>query len=166
MPRAFLSLGSNIAPARYLPLAMEQLRTHGTVCAVSTVWQSPPADGSEQADFCNAALILETALTPEQIWRELIPAIESACGRERDPGNPHAPRTCDVDLSLYDDVAMTYDRHTLPDPDLLKQAFVAVPLADCEPDYVVPGDGRTLQAIADTLRAGATLAARPDIDLQ
>lgn len=165
MGRAFLCLGSNIAPARYLPLAIEQISTYGKIVTISGVWQSAPADGSDQADFCNLAVLLETELTPARIWDELIPAVESACGRERDPSNPYAARTCDVDLALYDDVELTHDRHRIPDPDLLARAFLAVPLAQLEADYVVPGDGRTLRAIADALAGKPALTRRADIDL-
>jgi 2-amino-4-hydroxy-6-hydroxymethyldihydropteridine diphosphokinase len=165
MARAFLSLGSNISPRTYLPHALEQIRAFGTVVKVSGTWVSPPADGSEQADFCNCALLLETDLTPERIWDELIPAVEGACGRERDPSNPYAPRTCDVDLTIYDTVELEYKRHRIPDPDLFERAFVAVPLAELDPDFVVPGDGRTLAAIAESLQGKPELQPRTDIEL-
>jgi len=163
--RAFLSLGSNIAPRTYLPHALEQIRAYGTVIAVSRVWVSEPADGSDQADFCNCAFLLETELTPEQIWDDLIPTVEQACGRERDPSNPYAARTCDVDLSLYDAAELEYKRHTIPDPDILARAFVAVPLSELAPEFILPGDGRTLQAIAESLRGQPNLESRTDIEL-
>ena len=58
--RAYLLLGSNIDPQRNLPAACRSLARHGRVVRVSNVYESPPADGSAQANYLNAAVLFET----------------------------------------------------------------------------------------------------------
>jgi 2-amino-4-hydroxy-6-hydroxymethyldihydropteridine diphosphokinase len=163
--RAFISLGSNIDPERYLPLAVERLRTLGAIVAVSAVYESPPADGSSQPDYLNAAVLLSTNLSAERLCREALPAIEAELGRVRDPDNRCAPRTIDLDLALYDDGILSIDRRRIPDPDIPRRAFLAIPLAELCEEFVVPGQQRTLSELAAPHRGDARLMPRPDVVL-
>jgi 2-amino-4-hydroxy-6-hydroxymethyldihydropteridine diphosphokinase len=152
MNRAYLSLGSNIAPEQNLPAAVRELEHYGNVVSVSNVWQTPPEGDVHQPDFLNAAVLLETDLSAEQVRQTMIPAVEQALARVRDPANRNAPRTIDVDLSLFNSETLSIGGRKIPDPDVLTRAFVAVPLAELDPDYVHPEAGRTLAEIAAELR--------------
>lgn len=164
--RAFLVLGSNIVPEVNLPAAVRMLGEHGRIAAVSHVWQSAPVGFVEQADFLNAALLLETSLSAEQLVRDVIPAIERHLGRKRDPRNKNAPRTIDVDLALYDADVRDVLTRTIPDPAILSHSFVACPLAELAPDYRHPVTGEPLRAIAARLAARPPgLRCRRDVDL-
>ena len=61
-------------------------------------------------------------------------------GRQRPYRN--APRTLDLDLLLYGDVAMDTPRLTLPHPHLGERAFVLRPLLEIAPElaHVAAGD--------------------------
>jgi 2-amino-4-hydroxy-6-hydroxymethyldihydropteridine diphosphokinase len=146
---AFLSLGSNIAPERHLPAAVRLLAEAGTIRNASQAWQSPPYGFSEQDDFVNAAVILETSLTANAIIERLIPHVERQLGRRRDPTNKNGPRTIDVDLSLYNCEVGEFSGKVLPDPAILERLFVSWPLAELDPDYFHPVAGRTLRQIAN-----------------
>ncbi len=74
--------------------------------------------------------------------------IENRLLRKRDPNNPNVPRTIDIDLVLFNREVLSLGRRTIPDPALLTQAFVAVPIAELDPDYVHPQTGKTLREIA------------------
>lgn len=100
---AYLSLGSNVGPEHYLPAAVEKLRTVGDILRVSRVWQSPPVGYVHQADFCNAAVLLEVDLAAVDLKREVIARIESDLDRVRDPRNPSGPRTIDIDIALFNE---------------------------------------------------------------
>lgn len=164
--RVYLVLGSNIEPEANLLRAVEMLGAYGDLAAVSRVWESPPADGPDQPNYLNAAILLETRLSAEELQREMIPAIERKLGRVRDPQDKNAPRTIDVDLALFDDAVLAVDHRRIPDPDILRRPFVAVPLAEIDPGYVHPQNGRTLHEIAGTLAAeGPPMHLRSDIDL-
>ena len=90
--RAYLLLGSNIDPLRYLPAAIRELCAFGRVGAVSRVWESAPfgTPGNESsagpaATFLNDAVLLETELSAGVICADAVPRIEERLGRVRDP---------------------------------------------------------------------------------
>jgi 2-amino-4-hydroxy-6-hydroxymethyldihydropteridine diphosphokinase len=167
---AFISLGSNIAPEDNLPMAIERLKELGRLIAVSSVYQSPAVGPVRQEDFLNAAALIETELTPFEI-RAQLRQIEADLGRDRpkkldgypDEAAKYAPRTIDLDLCLLGDLILDTPPMTLPDPDLLTQPHLAVPLAELAPDFLHPITGEPLREIADRLRPGAQLTPRPDI---
>lgn len=164
MHAAYLILGSNIDPERNLPAAVALLREWGAILRVSSVWESPPVDGSDQPNYLNAAVLLQTSLDLRALRDDVISPIEERLDRRRDPGNRYAARTIDIDVALFDDLAVEVDGRTLPDPDILTRPFVALPLAEVDADYVHPLDGRTLGQIAECL--GSTgLVLRDDVIL-
>ena len=162
--RVYVCLGSNIEAESNLPAAVRMLDRYGEVTAASAVYETIPVGFAAQANFLNAAVLFETARPLDAVLGEVVPAIERALGRRRDPANPNGPRTVDLDVALFDDVVTAGDSRELPDPDILKYPFVAIPLAELDPGYVHPTDGRTLAAIA----AGFDVAAgdmRPRTDV-
>jgi len=168
--RAYLSLGSNIEPESNLPAAVRELARFGRVTAVSRVWESAPFGGdpttaSPANNFLNAAALLETELPADAVCFDAIPAVERSLGRVRDPRDKNAPRTIDVDLSLFDFDVLTVRHKRIPDPEILLRAFVAIPLAELAPLYRHPVDGRTLAEIAGELSGAQILAVRDDVRL-
>jgi len=180
--RAYLSLGSNINPEQNLPAAVRALAEFGRIEGLSRVWESAPFGTRPEAlsgeprsempqsngpqNFLNAAVLLATDRSAAVLCIEIVPQIEGRLGRVRDPLDKNAPRTIDIDLSLFNrDVLVVGHRH-IPDPDILKRAFVAVPLAEIDPDYVHPVVGRKLVEIATELAAKQALRLRTDVELR
>ncbi len=149
----FVSLGSNIAPEENLAKAIALLRRYTTVLALSPVYRSPPQGYLGQAPFLNMAVKIYTLRSPIQFKTEVIDRIELELERRRDPNNKNAPRTIDLDISLWNDEMLEYGAKpwVIPDPDILQVAHVAVPLADLSPDFVHPLNCRTLRDIAAAL---------------
>ena len=160
----YLLLGSNIEPERNLPAAVGMLADFGTVQRVSRVWESAPVDGSDQANYLNAAVLLQTPLNPYGIRSCVVDAIEQRLGRRRDPADRYAARTIDIDLALFNSDVLVFDGRRIPDPDILTRPFVAVPLAELSPEYVHPVTERTLSEIAATFEPSG-LIARDDVRL-
>jgi len=146
--RAYLTLGSNIAPAENLPAAVRHLATYGTIRGISRVWETVPVGFADQPDFLNAALLLETPLSAHDLRLCAIAEIEQTLHRVRDPHNRNAPRTIDIDIALFNRDVLTIEHRRIPDPDLLERSFLAIPLAELDPDYVHPQTGLTLARIA------------------
>jgi 2-amino-4-hydroxy-6-hydroxymethyldihydropteridine diphosphokinase len=162
---AYLSLGSNIEPERYLPAAVAGLAQYGRVRGVSAVWETRPVGFSDQPNFLNAAVLLETDLSAQALREEAIASIETALGRVRTE-NKNAPRTIDIDIMLFNHDILQVGRRCIPDPEVLERPFVAIPLAEIAPDYVHPETGRTLKEIArrfDPTAAG--MRRRNDVEL-
>jgi 2-amino-4-hydroxy-6-hydroxymethyldihydropteridine diphosphokinase len=158
---AFIALGSNLSPETNLPLAAGRLAELGRVRAVSMVYQNPAIGPSPAPDFLNAAVLVETNLTAEDI-RERLREIESDLGRVR-TSDRYAPRTIDLDLCLLGAQVIETLELALPDPDLLTRPHLAIPLAELAPDFPHPVTGEPLGAIAERLRPGADLRPRPDV---
>jgi 2-amino-4-hydroxy-6-hydroxymethyldihydropteridine diphosphokinase len=182
--RAYLSLGSNIEPEKYLPAAVREIAALGRIAATSSVWESAPFGGESDRptgadktladkppvpprtapNFLNAAVLLETDLSPTELY-QAVATIEERLGRVRDPHDKNAPRTIDIDLSLFNRDVFECRGHRVPDPDLVKRPFVAVPLADLDPAYVHPLLELRLADIAAELRAKSELIERSDVEL-
>jgi 2-amino-4-hydroxy-6-hydroxymethyldihydropteridine diphosphokinase len=141
MSKAYLSLGSNREPEHHLRAAIAALRKHFGAIVLSAVYRTR-AVGFEGGDFLNAAAIVDTALDPFALnaW---LHALEDAHGRDR-RGPRFGDRTLDIDIVLYDDLALRGEGHLQVPRDELKHAFVLRPLAEIAPDVPVPGTGCTL----------------------
>ena len=147
----YLSLGSNIEPEKNLARAVSLLRLKCNVIAVSSVYRTAPQGFSEQPDFLNMAVQITTPLSPESLKTQVLDWIERELGRRRDPLNKNAPRTIDLDISLWGDEVFEYGSKPwrVPDPDIARFAHVAIPLAELAPDFVHPVEGATLAEIAE-----------------
>lgn len=166
MHRAYIGLGSNIEPERNIPAAVAALARLGTVAAVSSVYESPAAGDAAQPAYLNAAVLLCTGLSADELCCTYLPEIEARLGRVRDPLNKCAARTIDLDLVLFDREITTAGRRRIPDPDILERSFLAVPLAEVDGEYRHPETGERLSAIARRVQAhGPELTPRPDVIL-
>jgi 2-amino-4-hydroxy-6-hydroxymethyldihydropteridine diphosphokinase len=160
---AFIALGSNIDPETNLPLASSRLSELGKPIAASTVYQNPAIADEPQPDYLNAAVLIETTLDPLTI-RVKLREIEADLGRMRTE-DKYAPRTIDLDLCILGNRVLDHELLSLPDPDLLKRAYLAVTLAELRPDFLHPITGDSLEEIATRVRKNTVLKARLDVDL-
>jgi 2-amino-4-hydroxy-6-hydroxymethyldihydropteridine diphosphokinase len=149
---AYIGLGSNRdEPRAQVMRAFEELAAlpHTRLAACSPLYRSAPQDAPGQPDYVNAVAAVDTELSAPQLLDALL-AIEARHGRERP--FPNAPRTLDLDLLLYDELALTSPALTLPHPRMHRRAFVLRPLLDLDPRAEVPGRGAArelLRACAD-----------------
>jgi 2-amino-4-hydroxy-6-hydroxymethyldihydropteridine diphosphokinase len=147
--RVVVMLGSNIEPEQSLPAAVRELASLGRVVAVSSVWQTAAIGDTTQADFCNAAVLLEPNFAPSQLLIQLH-AIESRLGRIRDPQNKNAARTIDLDLVIIPGPPSTIAGKQFPDPEIADRVFLALPLQEIWPEFAFPG-GRPIKDVAARL---------------
>lgn len=144
--RAALALGSNLGDRRgHLERAIAALRTRTRVMAISSFHETEPVGGpAGQGLYLNAAVVLETDLTPDALL-ELAREIEAAAGRERT--EPWGPRTLDVDLLLCGDAVIRTPDLEVPHSRLAGRLFVLAPLREIAADWVVPGLGRSVEEL-------------------
>jgi 2-amino-4-hydroxy-6-hydroxymethyldihydropteridine diphosphokinase len=81
-------------------------------------------------------VIVLTELSPRALLGACL-GIEAAMGRRR--GIKHDSRTIDIDLLVYEGVTSSDAELTLPHPQILKRAFVLVPLSELFSDGMALG---------------------------
>lgn len=147
---AFVSVGSNIQPAENVRAAIRHLDQLARLKGVSTVYRSPALGRPEQPPYYNCVVELETEASPAKI-KLALRRIEEEMGRVR-TDDKYAARTIDLDLIVYDELALDTVELKLPDPDILERPFLAVPLWELAPDLVLPGLGLPIRDIAAKFR--------------
>lgn len=141
MARAWLSLGSNIAPEANLRAAIAALHARFDNLAASPLYRTA-AVGFDGADFLNAAAGIDCDLSPVAL-DDWLHALEDAYGRDRS-GPRYGDRPLDIDIVFYDDLVLDGPGHLqIPRPEL-QHAFVLKPLFDIAPEMVDPRSGHTL----------------------
>ncbi len=148
MHRAAIALGSNLSsglggPREHLDAAVQWIAELGRVVAVSSYLETSAEIYTDQPDFLNAALLLETELGPLELMRGLL-GVEGVMGRVRTGIPPKGPRVIDLDLILFDAVVMDSDELKLPHPGAAERRFVLRPLAEIAADWVEPVSGLTV----------------------
>ena len=134
MKEAYLGLGTNIgAREDTLQKAVDALRhlPKTQVKKISAVYETAPVGYTDQADFLNLCVRLETALSPSALLGACL-GIEAAMGRQRP--FPNAPRVMDLDLLLYEGVKLATEELTVPHKEMQNRAFVLYPLRDAAQD--------------------------------
>jgi 2-amino-4-hydroxy-6-hydroxymethyldihydropteridine diphosphokinase len=160
--RTFIGLGSNIDPARRLPLAAALLRAEFPGIRFSACYQNI-AVGFEGADFINAAAGFNAECSLEALISRLH-HIEEQCGRQRDDAK-WAPRAMDLDVLLYGDLVSDSPLARLPRPDLLRRAYMLGPLAELEPALIHPLARRALGELWSELAPHTPPLTRVALDL-
>jgi 2-amino-4-hydroxy-6-hydroxymethyldihydropteridine diphosphokinase len=142
MPRAYVGLGSNMGDRERMlwgAIHMLAFAPDVDVVAVSSIRETDPVGLVDQPPFLNAAVAVETELGARALL-ELLLSIERELGRTRE-GPRFGPRTIDLDLLLYGDEVVDEPGLTVPHPRLHERRFALEPLAELDPDLVVPGAG-------------------------
>jgi 2-amino-4-hydroxy-6-hydroxymethyldihydropteridine diphosphokinase len=147
---AYIGLGSNLNnPKQQLKDALIALNSTQDikVVALSSLYQSPPVDDSNQPDYINAICEVDTHLSPLELLR-VCQHIEHKQHRVRE--KKWGARTIDLDIILYGVQVVASKELIIPHPEMMNRAFVLVPLAEIEPDLKVPILGN-IQSLIDKL---------------
>lgn len=150
---AYISLGSNIGDREsHLRDAAQRLGRMGVVAAASSLYETEPMEIVDQPWFLNAAVALETELSPADLLQQLL-TIERIIGRVRN--QPKGPRTIDLDILLYDDQVVHAPSLTIPHPAMHERLFVLAPLAEIAPQIMHPVLHKTVLQLRDALTSAA-----------
>jgi 2-amino-4-hydroxy-6-hydroxymethyldihydropteridine diphosphokinase len=141
MASALIALGGNVGdPIARIDAAIAEIcrQAPASLTARSANYETPPWGGVAQASFVNACIAIATERAPRDLLATL-QDVERMFGRDRARETRWGPRTLDLDIIAYDDIALDTPDLTLPHPRLFERAFVLVPLADIAPDRVISG---------------------------
>jgi 2-amino-4-hydroxy-6-hydroxymethyldihydropteridine diphosphokinase len=156
MQTAYIGMGGNVAswagaPEATLEAAALRLESLGRVTRRSSLYSTAPVGFEAQPRFVNAVVELVTDLAPRELLEGLL-AIELEFGRDRGAGFANGPRTLDLDILLLGDLEISGPGLEIPHPRLAERAFVLVPLCEIAAKVVVPGCGRTVEELIDSLK--------------
>ena len=146
MNKAYLLTGGNEGNRR---LHMQQARANielicGQVLLVSSLYETAPWGKTDQADFLNQVLLVDTRLTPRALLQAIL-TIEEKSGRKRTIKN--APRTLDIDILFYDDLVIDESGLSIPHPRIPDRRFVLEPLNEISPGFIHPVLGKTIHQL-------------------
>ena len=138
MVQAYLGLGSNIGDReQQLQEAIKIIDSiEGiTVTKISPIYETAPIGYTDQPNFLNLCLEIETELSPQQLLKHCLD-IEQQLHRVREIR--WGPRTLDIDILLYSDNIIETDNLSIPHPRMQERAFVLIPLNDIASDKKDP----------------------------
>jgi 2-amino-4-hydroxy-6-hydroxymethyldihydropteridine diphosphokinase len=148
VPRAYVGLGANLGnrtgtlrQAVSLLAAVDGV----DVLAVSELRETDPVGVVDQPRFLNGAAALETTISARELLDTLL-AIERSLGRER--VERWGARTVDLDLLLYGTEIVDDPGLRVPHPRLHERRFALEPLAELDPELVIPGRGGVSEVLA------------------
>ena len=144
MTIAYIGLGSNIGNREQeLEEAVRLLNdTDGIkVVSRSSIYTTAPVGYTEQPDFLNMCIGIDTTLAPASLLQRCLD-IEQIRHRVRE--QRWGPRTLDVDILLYGDEIVTTAQLEIPHPRMTSRAFVMIPLCEIAADRIEPHSGKKI----------------------
>ena len=141
MTAAWLALGGNVGDSRTILDRAVTLLCDGKEVRLTTRssdYRTPPWGFKYQPPFINLCIAVETVLAPRDLLARA-QDVELQLGRDRAHEKRWGPRTADIDIIAYGDLAVHELGLTVPHPRLFERAFVLLPLAEIAPDLVITG---------------------------
>lgn len=157
----FLSLGSNLGDRNQnlvTARALVEVKA-GKIVKASAVYVTAAWGKTDQPDFYNQVIEIESILSPDDLLRTTL-EIEETMGRVRTEA--WGARTLDIDILLYGNVTVERENLTIPHPRMNYRKFTLVPLAEIAPEVIHPIEQKSIRELlttcTDTLDVSALLS--------
>jgi 2-amino-4-hydroxy-6-hydroxymethyldihydropteridine diphosphokinase len=137
METAYLLLGSNLGDREVnLKIALARIGTIATLVAQSAVYITKAWGKTDQPDFLNQAVAIQTEDPPLELLHDILD-IELAMGRVRQ--EHWGPRLIDIDILLFgNQVVNQSPLLEIPHVELINRKFALMPLAEIAGHVVHP----------------------------
>jgi len=134
---AYLLLGTNQGDrSSYLSKAIQQLKKYvGTIVQNSFIYQTKAWGMTNQPDFLNQVIAINTQLTPFELL-DTCQKIEKKLGRKRII--QWGQRTIDIDILYFNKEIISSKNLTIPHPEIPNRRFTLVPMVEIAADWVHP----------------------------
>lgn len=144
----FISLGSNQDPEKNLVEGMDKIKASFKIRRSSHVYKTKDVKSEDAlTNFFNQVIEIDTNLSFIDL-RTKLKAIERDFGRQH--GNKKAV-PLDLDILTYDNDVFYVHGKQIPDPNLIKYKYIAVPLGEMAPDFRHPASGVGIEDIITQL---------------
>ena len=107
----------------------------GKTIRVSSLYQTAAWGNTNQPDFLNQVILVESNQTPSEAIQTVL-SIEEKMGRIRTQKN--APRIIDIDILFFNKVVISEPRLIVPHPEIQNRRFVLIPLNELSPNFKHP----------------------------
>ncbi len=158
--RAYIGLGSNIGNrVENLARALEMIQAVGgiNIYRQSSLYETAPWGNTQQEDFINQVIEIETDLDPLDLLHQL-QDIEIKLGRRR--SERWGPRNIDLDILLYGKETIDLEELKVPHPYLMQRLFVLIPLAEIDPELEFPDGSKIREVLVRVTNSAAASGLR------
>jgi len=134
----YLGLGSNFGnKLENIQKAISKLKDYDKIkiLEISTIMETKPYGNTEQPDFLNCVLEIETTFDPEKLLKTCL-EIETEMGRIRN--KKWEPRIIDIDILFFGNEVIDEENLKIPHPFIHKRRFILESLNEICPDFVHP----------------------------
>jgi 2-amino-4-hydroxy-6-hydroxymethyldihydropteridine diphosphokinase len=107
----------------------------GNILARSSIYRTAAWGKTDQPEFLNQALLMDTALDPSMLMQSIL-QIEEDLGRKR--GEKYGPRTIDIDILFFNETSVDLPQLTIPHPQLQNRRFALEPMNEIAPAWIHP----------------------------
>lgn len=149
MATVYLGLGTNLGNKEAnLRTAIHKLQERiGKQVSLSSFYETAPWGFESDHSFLNAAIGLETNLSPIEILH-ITQEIEKELGRTKKSVNgSYSDRLIDIDILLYDTLVLQTPELTIPHPLMTERDFVMNPLIEIAGNVIHPTRQKTLSEL-------------------
>ncbi|HZH59047.1 MAG TPA: 2-amino-4-hydroxy-6-hydroxymethyldihydropteridine diphosphokinase [Metabacillus sp.] len=149
--QAYIALGSNMGDReRYLIDAIKKIHQQPDIKVVniSSIYETDPVGYTEQDQFLNMVIYVNTDLTAFQLL-SMLQEIEKQLNRKREI--KWGPRTLDLDILLFNHENIEAEQLIVPHPRMHERAFVLIPLYELNQDVSIPNVDESILTIIDQL---------------
>jgi len=149
--QAYIALGSNMGDReRYLIEAIKKIHQQSNieVVNISSIYETDPVGYTDQDQFLNMVIYVNTDLTAFQLLSTL-QEIERQLNRKREI--KWGPRTLDLDILLFNHENIEAEQLIVPHPRMHERAFVLIPLYELNQEVSIPNVDESILTIIDQL---------------
>ena len=150
--KSLLSLGSNLCNRKEnIENCLRRLNKtkNINIIGISSLYETSPMYNSDQKDFINCVIEVETSLRPLELL-EYTQLVETKMGRTTKLVR-NQPRKIDVDILTYSSKIVNQQNLEVPHPRISERKFVLIPLFELKGNIAIPGYAEKIEDLIKDL---------------
>jgi len=148
--KIYIGIGTNLGNRQdNIQKAIKHLEEISDVLKVSQIIETSPYGKTDQPNFLNCVVEIDTELTPNELIHSLL-EIEEKMGRVRI--EKWGPRIIDLDILFYGNLVIQNEQLTVPHYDFENRMFFVQPMYELDPNFVHPLSVKSMKDIFTELR--------------
>ncbi len=145
--KVFLGLGSNLGNrVEYIEKAIAEIGflKNTKVIKKASLYETEPWGFTEQPDFINSAVEIETSLSAQELFNE-VKSIEQKLKRQSK--GKWQEREIDIDILFYGNEIIRSEKINIPHKEIENRKFVMIPMNELAPDFIHPVFNETINEL-------------------